>query len=350
MNINLSNCTISLDSSILDVLVKLNTQNDLSRQILFVIDNDGKVIGSLTDGDIRRALISNRFTLESKIDDICNKNFERVQIINENEFIDLNYFRKKKLRIVPVLDASSRLINIFDLAKTKSVLPVTAIIMAGGRGKRLSPLTDDIPKPLLKVANTYLIEHVILQLIKFGIKKIIISINYLGDKIKKEIGNGEKYGISISYINEEYSMGTAGSISLIDEFDSNSYLITNADILTDIDFEKMYKIHVKNNSDMTVASNEYQVSIPFAVFKMNNNRVVSSVEKPVKSYKTNAGIYLVKTNQIKKIPNKFYNMTDLIDDIIENNGIISTFDIKGYWIDIGRPDDFDKANKFFNKN
>jgi dTDP-glucose pyrophosphorylase/predicted transcriptional regulator len=333
----------------LDVLKKLNTQNELSRQILFVIDNDDKVIGSLTDGDIRRALISN-FTLESKIDDVCNKNYERVQSINENEFLDLNYFRKKNLKIAPIIDANSRLINIIDLNKTQSVIPVTAIIMAGGRGKRLSPLTDDTPKPLLKVADVYLIEHVILHLIKFGIKEIIISINYLGDKIKDEIGNGEKYGISISYINEEYSMGTAGSISLIDEFNSNSYLITNADVLTDIDFEKMYKSHLENNSDLTVASNEYQVNIPFAVFEMDNNRVISSVEKPIKSYKTNAGIYLVKANEIKKIPNKFYNMTDLIDDIIDKNGIISTFDIKGYWIDIGRPDDFEKANKFFNKN
>lgn len=349
MSINLSNCTISSESTILDVLVKLNIQIELSLQILFVIDDDDKVIGSLTDGDVRRALISN-FTLESKVGDICNKNFEKVQSINENEFFDFDYFRKKKLRIVPVVDVNSRLINIYDLNKTHSVIPVTAVIMAGGRGKRLSPLTDETPKPLLKVADTYLIEHVIQHLIKFGIKKIIISINYLGDKIKKEIGNGEKYGVSISYINEKFSMGTAGSISLINEFNSNSYLITNADVLTDIDFGKMYKSHLKNNSDLTIASNEYRVSVPFAVFKMDDDRVISSVEKPVMSYKTNAGIYLVKAKEIKKIPNKFYNMTDLIDDVIEKNGTITTFDIKGYWIDIGRPDDFEKANKFFNKN
>lgn len=349
MRINLSECVISSECSILDVLKKLNTQNELSRQILFVIDDNDKVIGSLTDGDVRRALISNH-TLDSKIDVICNKNFEKLQSVSENEFLDLNHFRNKKLKIIPVLDNDSRLKNIIDLDKTQSVIPVTAIIMAGGRGKRLSPLTDETPKPLLKVANTYLIEHVILHLVKFGIKKIIISVNYLGDKIKKEIGNGEKYGVSVSYINEKFSMGTAGSISMIDKFSSDSYLITNADVLTDIDFEKMYKSHLENNSDITVASNEYRVSVPYAVFEMDNNKVISSVEKPVKSFKTNAGIYLVKTNEIKKIPNKFYNMTDLIDDIIDENGTISTFEIKGYWIDIGRPDDFEKANKFFNKN
>ena len=222
--------------------------------------------------------------------------------------------------------------------------------MAGGRGKRLSPLTDETPKPLLKVANVFLIEHVILHLIKFGIREIIISINYLGEKIKNEIGYGEKYGVSIRYIKEKISMGTAGAISLIDEFSSNNYLITNADILTDIDFERMYKSHLESNSDLTVASNEYRISVPFAVFKMDKKRVISSVEKPVKSYKTNAGIYLVKANELKKIPNKFYNMTDLIDDILDKNGIISAYDIKGYWIDIGRPDDLEKANKFFTKN
>lgn len=211
MKINLSECTINSECTILEVLKKLNTQNELSRQILFVIDNDKKVIGSLTDGDIRRGLISN-FTLDSKIYNICNKDFERVECFNENDFLDLQIFRQKKLKIVPVLDNDSRLIDIIDLDKTKSVIPVTAIIMAGGRGKRLSPLTNDTPKPLLRVGNTYLIEHVILHLIKFGIKQIIISINYLGHMIKSEIGNGDKYGVSISYVNEEYPMGTAGSI------------------------------------------------------------------------------------------------------------------------------------------
>ena len=181
MKINLSECTIRSNSSILDVLKKLNTQNELSKQILFVINDDDKVIGSLTDGDIRRALISN-FSLKSKIECICNKNFERVQSINENKFLDLSYFKEKKLKIVPILDANSRLVDIIDLNKKQTILPVTAIIMAGGRGKRLSPLTDETPKPLLKVASVFLIEHVILHLIKYGIKKIIISINYLGEK------------------------------------------------------------------------------------------------------------------------------------------------------------------------
>ena len=347
MNINLAECTINSECTILEVLKKLNNQNELSRQILFVVDDDKKVIGSLTDGDIRRGLISN-FTLESKIHNICNKDFERVECFNENDFLYLDNFRQKKLKIVPVLDNDSRLVDIIDLDKTKSVIPVTAIIMAGGRGKRLSPLTNDIPKPLLKIGNTYLIEHVILHLIKFGIKEIIISINYLGHMIKNEIGNGDKYGVSISYVNEEYSMGTAGSISLIENFSRNNYLITNADVITDIDIEKMFKSYVENNSDLTVASNNYQVSIPYAVLELEKNMVISSVEKPVKSYKTNAGIYLVKANEIKKIPKKLYNMTDLIDDIIDNNGIISTFDIEGFWIDIGRPDDFEKAKKFFN--
>ena len=141
-------------------------------------------------------------------------------------------------------------------------------------------------------------------------------------------------------------MGTAGSISLIDKFNSNNYLITNADVITNIDFEKMYNSHIQNNSDLTIASNQYQVSIPFAVFEMNNNRVISSVEKPIKSYNTNAGIYLVNSNMIKTIPKKFYNMTDLIDDLIDKKATVCTYNIEGYWIDIGRPDDFEKANKF----
>ena len=347
MNINLDECKISSKSTVLDVLKKLNTQNAFSRQILFVIDNNDKVIGSLTDGDIRRALISG-FTLKSEVDDICNKNFERVQSINENSFLDLDYFRKKNLRIVPIIDADSRLINLIDLSKQQSVIPVTAIIMAGGRGKRLSPLTDNIPKPLLKIANKYLIEHVILYLKKFGIKEIIISVNYLGDMIKNEIGNGAKYGVSISYINENHPMGTAGSIALIDKFNSGSYLITNSDVITDINMLKMYKLHLENNSDLTVATNEYRVSIPFGVFDMDNNRIISSVEKPTKSYKTNAGIYLVKADELKKIPKTFYNMTDVINDVIDKKGIISSYDIEGLWIDIGRPDDFEKANKFLN--
>ena len=342
----MENLLIKHDKSVLEALKKLNYLKDISRLILFVVDENQSVIGSLTDGDIRRNIIKNQ-NLLNPIGEICNKGFT---YINDFEtFIDFKEYLNKGLKILPVLDNKKRLVEIIDLTKSKSKIPIECVIMAGGRGKRLSPLTDKIPKPMLKLGNKPIIEHNIDRLISFGIKKIYITINYLGDQIQKHFGDGSSKGIKIEYIHEDKPLGTAGSLSLIKKIKTDYLLIINSDLFTNADISKIYSNTILNKSDITIASKNYKVDIPYAIFESENYFVKNFVEKPTYRYQSNAGIYLIKSNILKMIPrNVFYDITDLIIKLIDDKKIVMHEPITGYWIDIGSPSDYDNAKELIN--
>ena len=218
--------------------------------------------------------------------------------------------------------------------------------MAGGRGKRLSPLTDNVPKPMLKINGKPIIEHTIDNLKSFGIKKFYISVNYLKNQIINYFGDGSSKEIEIEYINEESPLGTAGSLSLINKIDTELLLLINGDVLTNLNFEKMFLNIKASHSSMIVASKEYKVDIPYAIFEESNNKVSSFKEKPSYLYYSNAGIYIFKSNLVKNIPyNTFYNITDLMENIVDEKKLIH-FPIRGYWMDIGSPVDFNRAKDF----
>jgi len=335
---------IHKDKTILDALHKLNKIREVSRLILFVTDNDGSVLGSLTDGDIRRSL-ANEADVMKKVGDICFRNF--VFEYDKKGFLDLRTYRKRDIKILPILDEEKRMLRIIDLEKTKSELPLECMIMAGGRGKRLSPLTDTVPKPMLPLGDKPIIEYNIDRLIAFGIKKIYISVKYLGEQIEKYFGDGSKKGISIEYIWEEEFLGTAGALALVDEFKSEHVLLMNSDLFTNVDFEDMYLELIKTGADMTVASTEYKVDVPFAVFETNDHQVVNFKEKPSYVYHSNAGIYILSRTLIDKIPkNQFYDITDLMEKLVNEGGKLIHNPIVGFWIDIGSPTDYKQAKEF----
>ncbi|WP_299153920.1 nucleotidyltransferase family protein [uncultured Christiangramia sp.] len=338
------NIIIHQDKTIIDGLKKLNNIREVSRLILFVVDDNNVVIGSLTDGDIRRSLIKDG-DVEKRVGDVCNKNFVYEQ--NADSFLNLNSYRAKDIKILPLLDDEKRFVNIIDLEKTKAVLPIECMIMAGGRGKRLSPLTDNIPKPLLPLGEKPIIEHNIDRLISFGIKKIYISLKYLGEKVQEYFGDGSSKGIEIEYIWEEEPLGTAGALSLVENFESEHLLLMNGDLFTNINFEDLYKSFLNVNADMAVASTEYKVDIPYAVFETEGNEVKDFKEKPSYRYHSNAGIYILKKNLVKMIPkNQFYDITDLMKNLITNGGNLIHAPIIGFWIDIGKPEDYKQAQEF----
>ena len=344
MNIILENILINKDATIIDALKKLNNIRDVSRLILFVIEDDNKVIGSLTDGDIRRALAKDA-NLQEKVHEICNKEF--IHDKSSKDFIDLKVYRKKDIKILPLLDNEGRLDRIIDLERTKSMLPMECMIMAGGRGKRLSPLTDTIPKPMLPLGEKPIIEHNIDRLISYGIRKIYISVKYLGEQIQEYFGDGSNKGISIEYIWEDKPLGTAGALSLVNDFKTEKVLLMNSDLFTNIDFEELYLGMETNNADMAVASTEYKVDVPYAVFETNGDRVTNFKEKPSYIYHSNAGIYILKKELIQKIPkNSFYDITDLMEGLVNENGHLHYSPIRGYWIDIGKPIDYKQAQEF----
>ena len=341
---NLQNMTIYQDKTILDALKKLNNIRDISRLILFVVNNHEEVIGTLTDGDIRRSLVKSG-DVEKKVGEVCNRNF--IYEKDKDSFLKLDSYRKKDIKVLPLLDEAKKLRKIIDLEKTKAILPLECMIMAGGRGKRLSPLTDETPKPLLPLGNKPIIEHNIDSLISFGIKKIYISLKYRGDKIQDYFGDGSKKGIQIEYIWEDEPLGTAGAMSLVENFTRENILLMNGDLFTNINFEDLYTCFINSNADMAVASTEYKIDVPYAVFEADGNEVKNFKEKPSYRYHSNAGIYILKKKLINMIPkNQFHDITDLMMNLIDIKGKLVHNPIIGYWIDIGKPEDYKQAQEF----
>ena len=274
--------------------------------------------------------------------DFCNTKFKYI-----TEQIDVKYLkllREDGIKVVPQINKKGKIINILNLNTRKSLLPIHAIIMAGGRGERLRPLTDKVPKPMLLIKNKPIIEHNIDHLISFGVESITISLGYLGDQIMSYFGNGTSKGITIDYINETKPIGTIGCLSLKKEFKFEQILLMNSDLFTNIDLENFYLQFVNEDADMCVATIPYSVDIPYAILGLERNRIINFVEKPRNTHYANAGLYLFKKEFINIIPkDKFYNATDLMQKLIDEKKRIIHCPITGYWIDIGKHDDYLKA-------
>ncbi|WP_328517068.1 sugar phosphate nucleotidyltransferase [Aquimarina spinulae] len=254
---------------------------------------------------------------------------------------------KKNLKILPVLNEKKQYVKLLDLDKIKAVLPLECMIMAGGRGKRLSPLTDKVPKPMLLLGDKPIIEHNIDRLISYGIQKIYISVKYLGEQIEEYFGDGSSKGISIEYVWEDKPLGTAGALSLVEKFDSSHVLLMNSDLFTNVDFQDLFLTLLESDAEMAVASTEYKVDIPYAVFETNGSYVKNFREKPSFIYQSNAGIYILERELIKEIPkNQFFDITDLMEKIVKEDRNLIYNPILGYWIDIGKPVDYEYAKNF----
>jgi dTDP-glucose pyrophosphorylase len=329
-------------STIKQALFKLN---DLSQDaILFVVDSEDKLLGSLTDGDVRRGLI-NDFSIENRIDQIIQKQFRYIRK-GDNDIKKIIEYREANFRIIPILDNNDAVVNVINFRNIKSYLPIDAVIMAGGRGQRLQPLTDEIPKPLLKVGEKPIIEHNIDRLTKFGIDDFWISLKYLGEQIENHLGSGEKKNIHIDYVWESEPLGTIGAISLINNFTHDYVLVTNSDLLTNIDYEHFFLDFIKHNADLAVLTIPYQVNIPYAVLETQDNIIMSFKEKPEYTYYSNGGVYLMKKNILNCMPkNSFYNSTDLMQELINLKYKVISYPFLGYWLDIGKHDDFEKAQR-----
>lgn len=318
--------------------------NELSQDaILFVVDNNDKLIGTLTDGDVRRGLIKG-FTIESLINEIIQDN-PRYITKGENNLEKIIQYRDGNFRIVPVVDENHRVVNIINFRNVRSYLPIDAVIMAGGRGQRLQPLTDTVPKPLLKIGNKAIMEHNLDRLAMFGIDDFWVSVKYLGEQIENHFGSGKEKNIKIEYVWETEPLGTIGAVSQIENFEHDYVLVTNSDLLTNIDYEQFFLEFTKHEADLAVLTIPYQVNVPYAVLETVNGAVKSFKEKPIYTYYSNGGIYLMKREMLKFIPKgTFFNATDLMEELIKNNLKVISFPFSGYWLDVGKHEDFEKAH------
>lgn len=325
-------------------LVHLNNLTSSDPLTLFIVNKDNKIIGTLTDGDIRRGLLEGK-SIEESVEVFMYRNFKYLQRNKfKIEFID--ELKENEIDLIPFINDQFEIEKIIDLTKKKSVLPVDAVIMAGGEGKRLKPLTDNTPKPLLKIGNKPIIEYNIDRLNAYGIDNIYITIKYLGNKIIEYFKDGSEKDLNIKYTQETDALGTIGAITLINDFIHENILVMNSDLLTNIDFEDFFKSFYNSNSDMAVATIPYQVTLPYGVVETSNSFVNAIKEKPTYTYYSNAGIYLIKKRVLSHIPKgTFFNATDLMDVLLKENGKILNYPILGYWLDIGKHEDYNKAQE-----
>lgn len=330
---------ISFNVSLNDALLRLNKLPD--DKILFVIDEASILLGSITDGDVRRGLLKNN-SKEVSIKNIYQA-FPKFLYHDQKNVKNIFDLRNKGFDIIPILDREKRIIDILNFNFYKAYLPIDAVIMAGGRGSRLSPLTDKTPKPLLKIGEKPIMEHNIDRLISFGIKDFWVSVNYLKEQIVEHFTESKKE-INISYIKEEQPMGTIGSLSKVEAFQNDHVLVTNSDLLTNLNYEDFYMDFLKNDSDISMVTIPYEVVIPYGVVGQDQNQVQGIHEKPTYTYYCNAGIYLMKKDILNYIPkNTFLNATDLITNELSKKKKVISYPFSGYWLDIGKPEDYKRA-------
>jgi dTDP-glucose pyrophosphorylase len=332
---------INQDLSIKDALIKLDVL--ASDAILFVVDSKNQLLGSLTDGDIRRGLIKG-ISIDSKVKEVIQSNPKFIRKGNY-DLQDVVNFRDKNFQIIPVLSSEDdTIVNIINFRSHRSYLPVDAVIMAGGKGTRLRPLTLNTPKPLLKVGGKPIMEHNLDRLSLFGIDDFHVSVNYLGDQLVDYFGNGENKNIKIDYIWEKEPLGTIGALATIGNIQHDYVLVTNSDLLTNLDYESFFIDFVNKDADLCVVTIPYKVDIPYAVLETSDDRVINFKEKPTYTYYSNGGIYLMKKEVLNLIPkDSFYNATDLMEALIVSNKKVVSYPFVGYWLDVGKHEDFEKA-------
>lgn len=340
---DISRYIIKCNVSILEGLEALNNLSS-APLALFVIAGSGEMRGTVTDGDLRRYLISG-----GKLDDLLEKAMHLDFLyLNEGE-LDLvkkvHYLKKKGIGLIPVLDSRKYIVKIYNLRDYRSMLPVDAILMAGGKGERLRPLTENTPKPLLPVGNKAIIDYNIDRLISFGIEHIGVTVNYLKEQIEEHFIQPRK-GVKITCIREPKYLGTIGSVQFVEKFYNDTILVMNSDLFTDVDYEAFYLCFKENDADMAIAVIPYSVSVPYGIFEMEGQDILGLREKPTYNYYANGGIYLVKKQLLEMIPdNAYYDATDFVELLISQNRKVIYFPITGYWLDIGKHEEYKKAQE-----
>lgn len=342
MNQFIDNCLKETDT-ILSALIKIDNLNgDL--QVLFIMNEYEQVVGTLTDGDIRRALIKG-ISVSAAVGAIMNVHFKYLSVSDKDYTIAIKENRACGIKVLPLLDNDQKILKIYNLNHLHSILPIDAVLMAGGKGERLRPLTENTPKPLLPVGEKCIIDHNIDRLISYGIENISVTCNYLKEQLYEHFEK-PRSGIKINCVTEPKFLGTMGSVKFVDTFYHDTILVMNSDLFTDIDYEDFFLHFKEHDADMSVAAVPYTVSVPYGIMELEGRNLRGIIEKPTYNYYANAGIYLMKKSILDLIPDgEFFHATHLIDTILKQGGKIVRFPINGMWIDIGNPQEYQKAKE-----
>ena len=316
-----------------------------SREVVLVRDSIEAIIGVITDGDIRRGLL-NGLTMATPAVEVMSRKYISVQLHTDRAAV-LDLMKAIRISHVPVLDQNQRLLGIHCLHEVigHTELPNVAVIMAGGKGTRLRPYTETCPKPMVKVAGRPILERIILNLVGSGIRKIFISINYLGHMIEDHFGDGSEFGCQIEYLKESTELGTGGALSLLPAGLQNPVIVLNGDQISRINVLGMLNRHNESGADATISVGHYQHEVPYGVVHQDNGRLLRLEEKPALDILINLGMYVINPAVIDLVPeNRFFLITDLFGKLLEQQKTISTYFSDEDWIDVGRPDDLKRAN------
>ena len=338
---NYKNILITPDSTIKDALKTIDSG---AIRIALVVDEKQKLLGTLSDGDIRRGLLNN-LSIDDPIKDLYFRN-PTTAFENDSKDKIIQKAIAKQVYQIPIINKDGILVDIVNLATLLNIAKKRnkVILMAGGLGTRLRPLTQDIPKPLLKVGNKPILETIIKNFASHGFVNITISLNYKGEMIKEYFGDGSEFGVNIDYIEETTRLGTAGALSLIESLPKEPFFVMNADLLTDVNFSHLLDFHTYGNAQASMCVREYDYQVPYGVIVTKDENITSIVEKPIQKFFVNAGIYVLSPNVFEHIPkNEFYDMPTLFNTLIEKNKKVISFPIHEYWLDIGRMSDFEQA-------
>lgn len=334
---------LSLTSTIRDALQIINNG---AMQMAIVVDSEGKLLGTLTDGDIRRGLLNN-LSLEDSVETILHTTPTVATLSDTKEEI-LKKALNKKLHQIPIVDDAYRVVGvqeINDLIKP-STKPNMVVLMVGGLGSRLRPLTEEIPKPMLKVGNKPILQTIVEKFAEYGFTDIIMCVNYKSNIIQDYFGDGSVFGVSIEYVVEEQRMGTAGALSLLKTLPKDPFFVMNGDLLTNINFEHLHNYHLSQNAIATMCVREYDFQVPYGVVHMEGNSILSIEEKPLHKFFVSAGIYMLDPEVIRYIPkNQFYDMPTLFETLIKEEQKAISFPIREYWLDIGQMEEYERANQ-----
>ncbi|MBK7354714.1 MAG: nucleotidyltransferase family protein [Propionivibrio sp.] len=325
------------------------------RRMAVVVSDEGRLLGTLTDGDIRRCLLVGG-SLETVVALAMNPNPLTADWESPDGYLR-DLMRCRNVLAVPLLDRAGnfvRMVHLTDLEQGDSIASGAppgfsfAVIMAGGEGMRLRPLTDEIPKPMVEIGGIPLLARQIERLAKVGIGRVYISVNYLSHIIEEYFGDGGNFGIEICYLHEQEKLGTAGALGLLPEIPRGPIIVMNGDVLTNSDFDSFYAFHMSHGACVTVAAIDHRVEIPYGVIRADGSLVTDLVEKPSERFLCNAGIYALSPAALNWVPEgEFCNMTDIIAAGLTKKQTIAVFPIHEYWSDIGTPDDLEKARNHF---
>lgn len=340
---------VGVQENLQGAIAQMN-QNRLG--IILVVDDHRRLLGTITDGDIRRAVLA-RIPLDAKVGAVLEKKADTPYAkplsgkAGQDQQVYLDLLREHHLCHLPIVNEENQVVALVASQEfmPQSLASLDAVIMAGGKGLRLMPLTENLPKPMLTVGEKPLLEIIIEQLRSEGIRQVNVTTHHKPEKIREHFGNGEDFGVALNYVSEDRPLGTAGALGLIAD-SKQTLLVINGDILTQIDFKAMLHFHREHKADLTVAVRTYDFQVPYGVIEGEGVHVIGVQEKPKYNLMVIAGIYMIEPRAQRFIPQgEHYHMTDLIERLLENGLNVVSFPIHEYWLDIGKPSEYRRAQE-----